>query len=172
MYAYAEESVQRYQRSLLADPHNSKPTLFAKLYRAGEEGLSPQEIVADAQAYIVAGSDTTAITLTYLIWAVCKDVDVKRKLVEEMRGLPGEYTHEDLKAAPYLNNVIHETLRLYAAVPSGLPREVSMGGSEIDGYWMPGGTTVCTQAYSLHRDPNVFPQPERYEQLRPPNHRC
>lgn len=162
MRSYAEDSVQRYRTILEADPRSSTPTLFAKLYRAGEEGMSLQEIVAEAQAYIVAGSDTTALSMTYLVWAVCKDSGVKRRLVEEMTGLPDGYTDADLKAAPYLNMVIQETLRLYAPAPSALPRIVPRGGSEIDGYWMPGGTTVCTQAYSMHRDSKVFHHPGRY----------
>ncbi|CAO2649664.1 Nn.00g070490.m01.CDS01 [Neocucurbitaria sp. VM-36] len=163
MKQYAQESVQRYERMLSVEPWNPVPTLFAKLYRAGEEGMSQQEIVAEAQAYIVAGSDTTAISLTYLVWAVCKDDKVKGKLVKEVAELPDGYTDQDLKASPYLNQVIYETLRVYAAAPSALPREVPHVGAEIDGHWMPGGTTVCTQAYSMHRDPAIFPDPNRYD---------
>ena len=159
--SYAQKSVQRYQKILEADPSNSPRTLFAKLYQAGEEGLSPQEIVAEAQAYIVAGSDTTALSLTYLVWAVCKDDAVRQRLVEEVARLPDGFSDEDLKTATYLNMVIRETLRLYAAAPSGLPRLVPASGCKIDGYWVPGGTTVCTQAYSMHRDPAIFPEPER-----------
>ena len=162
LVSYARASVQRYQKTLEADPQNAPPTLFTKVYRAGEEGMSSREIVAEAQAYIIAGSDTTAITLTYLVWAVCKDNVVRRRLVEEVEELPDAYTDEDLKAAPYLNMVIRETLRLYSAAPSALPRLVPAGGVEIDGYWIPGRTTACTQGYSLHRDPKVFRQPERY----------
>lgn len=94
---------------------------------------------------------------------MCKDEVVKRRLVEEMTVLPAGFTHEDLKAAPYLTCVIYETSRLYAAAPSGLPREVPRGGVGIDSFWMPGGTTVCTQSYSMHRNPDVFLELERYE---------
>ncbi|KAJ4373786.1 hypothetical protein N0V83_002525 [Neocucurbitaria cava] len=150
---------QRKDGILSAEPQNPKPTLFSKLYRAGEEGMSQQDIISEAQAYVVAGSDTAAISLTYPVWAVCRNNEVKRTLVNEVTRLPDGYTDNALKTAPYLNQVIYEALRVYAAAPSALLRETPLGGAEVDGYWMPGGTTVCIQAYSLHRDPNIFPGP-------------
>lgn len=161
MRAYAQECIQRYERIVAADPTNPKPTLFTKLFRAGEEGMSQLEIVQDAQTYISAGSDTTAHGLTFLVWAVCRDEEVKRRLVEEVATLSEGYKDEDLKVLPYLDQVIHEILRLYASVPAALPRDAPSGGCEIDGCWMPEGTTVCTQAYSMHRDPIVFSEPGR-----------
>jgi cytochrome P450 len=79
--------------------------------------------------------------------------------------LPDVYKDDDLKALPYLNQVIMETLRCYAAAPAGLLRDVPKTGCEIDGYWMPAGTEVMTQAYSMHRDREVYPEPERLVNL-------
>ncbi|KAF2712854.1 cytochrome protein [Pleomassaria siparia CBS 279.74] len=163
---YAIQSIQRYKNIIAADPWNPTPTLFTKLFKAGEEGLSQEEIVNSAEVYIIAGSDTTAHTLTYLIWAVCRDREVKRRLVEEVAGLEEAYTNEDLKRLLYLGQVLDETLRLFCAAPSGLPRDVPDGGCDVDGYWMPGGTTVSTQAYSMHRDTAIFPEPEKFDPLR------
>ena len=156
---YAEESLQRHKNIVEADPVNAKPTLFKNLYKAGEEGMSHKELAAEARAYIVAGSDTTAHSLTYMVWAVCKDPAIKQRLVEEVSKLPEQFTDEHLEPLPYLNNVIQETLRLYAAAPGALRRTVPQGGSEIDGYWLPGGLTITTQAWSLHRDGSVYPDP-------------
>lgn len=161
MHSYAEQSVDRYERSVLAEPDNLKPTLFTKLFNANEETMPRPEIVTNARAYIVAGSDTTAHTMTYLTWAVCRDPIIKARLVNEVAGLPDTYADEELKALPYLNQVIHEALRLYAAAPDCLPRDVPPGGTDIDGFWMPGGTEVQTQAWSMHRDPEIFPAPEQ-----------
>jgi cytochrome P450 len=158
---YPEESIQRYQRIIAANPQNPKPTLFTKLFKAEEGGMPHEDIVSNAEAYIIAGSDTTAHTLAYLVWAVCQRGDVKRRLAEEVATLPDAYVDEDMKKLPYLDHVLREALRLYAAALSGLPREVPDSGYEVDGYWIPGGTTVSTQAYSMHREPAIFPDPER-----------
>lgn len=157
---YSEESLQRHRNIVKADP-NAKPTLFHKLYEAGKEGLSPREITADARAYIIAGSDTTANSLTYLVWAVCKNAAIKQRLVEEVSKLSKDCSDEDLEKLPYLTYVIQETLRMYAAAPGALPRHVPDEGCEIDDYWTPGGLTVTTQAWSMHRNRSVFTDPER-----------
>lgn len=157
---YSAEAVARYKTNFANNPAAAKPTLFRKLFEAGEAGLSDDEIRAEAQAYIVAGSDTTATTLTYLIYSVCSHADVRQKLVKELMKLPDDYAHSDLRELPHLNNVIDETLRLYAAVPSALPRLMPVGGAHLAGYFIPGETVVSTQAWTLHRDPHVFPDPE------------
>lgn len=140
--------------------------LFKKLFEAGEDGLSDEEIRAEAQAYIVAGSDTTATTLTYLIWSVCRDMRVKQTLVSELNKLPADFDDNDLRSLPYLNAVIDETLRLYAAAPSALPRVVPHGGSTLAGYYLAQDTVVSTQAWTLHRDLTLFPNPERFDPSR------
>ncbi|GMF70871.1 unnamed protein product [Aspergillus oryzae] len=161
VFGYATESINRYKRLLAENPENPKPTVFTKLYNAGEEGLPDNEIRDDAQSFIVAGSDTTANTLTYLVWAVCRDPQIKKKLVDELAEIRDDFTDEDLRSLPYLNQVINEALRLYPAVPSALPRSVPPKGTTMGGHWIPGGSTVSTQLYSLHRDPVAYPDPEK-----------
>ncbi|KAF5649033.1 phenol 2-monooxygenase [Fusarium sp. NRRL 52700] len=163
---YSAEAVARYKNNLANNPAAAKPMLFRKLFEAGEAGLSDEEIRAEAQAYILAGSDTTATTLTYLIYSVCSHPDVRQKLVKEVTGLPDDFDHSNLRDLPYLNHVIDETLRLYAAVPSALPRVVPAGGAHLAGYFIPGDNVVSTQAWTLHRDPNVFPDPEVWDPSR------
>jgi cytochrome P450 len=85
-----------------AEPDNPKPTLFTKLFNPKEESLRRIDLVATAMGYIIAGSDTTANSLTYLTWAVCRDPSIKARLVAEVAELPDIYSDEDLKALPYL----------------------------------------------------------------------
>lgn len=161
---YAEESLERYRSLVERDPARPIPTLFTKLFRGEEEAtLSFKEILDEAQAYIVAGSETASLTMTFLVWAVCRDRAVQRRLVDELRALPDNYDDAQLQRLPYLNQVIEETLRLYAVVPSALPRLVPAGGATLAGYFLPAGATVCTQAYSLHRNEALFPDPERFD---------
>ncbi|KAK3951435.1 cytochrome P450 [Pseudoneurospora amorphoporcata] len=164
---YAEQSLQRYHKLVEADPYQVKPMLFTKVIKAGEEdNLTFDEIVDNARSYIIAGSDTTAHSLTYLFWSVCKNRKIHARLTEELRTkLPRddhEITDEHLHDLPYLNCVIEETLRLWSAAPSGLPRSVPAEGATLSGYHLPRGTTVCTQAYSLHRDEKIFKDPEQF----------
>ncbi|KAJ5600833.1 Cytochrome P450 E-class group I [Penicillium hetheringtonii] len=160
---YAHQSVQRYVNHLAENPENPKPTLFTKMFDMEKSGMSQSDIRDEAQGYIVAGSDTTAITLTYLVYSVCKNPEVQTKLVEELSQLPEPVSDRDLRDLPYLNNIITETLRLHTAVPFGLPRAVPPEGAQFNEHVLPGGVTVSTQSYSLHRDPKIFPDPERFK---------
>ncbi|XRM45595.1 hypothetical protein ABZX51_008678 [Aspergillus tubingensis] len=163
---YADESINRYKRLLDASPDNVKPTLFSKLYNGGKEGLSDAEIRDDATDLIVAGSDTTANTLTYLTWAVCKTPVIRQALVAEVATLPERFSDKDIRKLTYLNQVIDEALRLYPAVPCALPRVAPPQGATLGGHCVPGGSTVTTQLWSLHRDPVAFPEPEKFNPSR------
>jgi cytochrome P450 len=160
--SYATQSIRRYKGLLAKNAVNPKRTLFTKLFDAGNEGLPDLDITFESQGMIVAGSDTTAITLTYVVYSLCTRPRLRDKLAKEVAKLPSDFTYKDIKALPYLNQVVQETLRLYSAAPAGLPRSVPPEGAILGGYRFPGGVTVSTQAFSLHRNPDVFIDPLEY----------
>ncbi|KAI1109861.1 cytochrome P450 [Nemania sp. NC0429] len=164
---YAEESIQRHKDITDAGAADAIPTVFSKVYKAqGEDSITLQEVQDNAQTYIVAGSDTTSNTLTFLVWSVCRDPKIKSRLLKELEMLPNDFTLEDVRQLSYLDHVIDETLRRFPSAPSGMPRRVPEGGAVIGGYRIPGGYTVTTQNYSLHRDPHAFPEPEKFDPSR------
>ncbi len=127
----------------------------------GTIALSDSALGAQASALIVAGSGTTAVTLTYAVWAILSHPVARKKLEEEVAGIPEDYNDTQLEKLPYLKAVIMETLRLYGAAPGSLPRTTPEQGFQIKGFFVPAGTTVTTQAYTLHRDAAIFPEPEK-----------
>jgi cytochrome P450 len=164
MVSYAKQSLQRYQDYLDGNPKVPKQTFFTKLFKAEEdEKVSFLEIMVNAQAFIVAGSDTTARTLTYLLWSVCQRRQLRDALAEEVSSLPEGFTDQDLRELPLLNQCIEETLRLFPAAPSSLPRVVPPCGEELGGYWFPGGTIVAAQAYTMNRHAEIFPNPDEFD---------
>lgn len=151
-------------RNMKEQNHNSK-NLFAQMMAANESRektmITDTSIRLEAGNLIVAGSDTTAITLTYLIWAVLKDPALQKDIEAEVAELSPELDLDELKNAPLLNSAIEEALRLYGAAPGALPRVVPRGGTNIDGHYIPEGLVVSTQAYSMHRDAAIFPNPHQ-----------
>ncbi|KND89234.1 putative sterigmatocystin biosynthesis P450 monooxygenase [Tolypocladium ophioglossoides CBS 100239] len=163
MSRYASESLERYRGLVAASPDLVQQTLFTKVFQAEDEDkLTFDEIRNEAQSYIVAGSDTTANSLTYLTWSVCRNPGIRDALVKELRTLPEAYTESQLRDLPFLNLVIDEALRLYPAAPFVLPRSVPPGGAELAGYWLKEGDVVSAQTYSMHRDPVIFPDPDEF----------
>ncbi len=142
---------------------SSEKTIFSKMIASSEktQQLSDTIIAQEACNLTIAGTDTTAIVLTYLVWTVLRRPDIKHKLIAELEGCSGDPMGKELETMPYLNAVIDETLRLYTPVCQSLVREVPTGGTTLCGYDLPGGTTVGTQAYTFHRDPTIFQDPLR-----------
>lgn len=171
-------------------PEDDKPVVFSHQAKAmagfdssdhadgkGSNYPARLDIASDMFAHNSAAHETSGNTLGFLYYEMSRRPEVQAKLREELLTLdpplcfpqnPGPDGELDLPAPkdvdslPYLEAVIMETLRLYPSVPGGQPRRVprpcSLGGHEN----IPAGTTVQCYAYSLHRTPEVFPDPETW----------
>ncbi|KAB5578826.1 cytochrome protein [Coniochaeta sp. 2T2.1] len=156
MRKYAIDTLQNYRKQVEEDPFGVRPSLFTKMLIANdEEKLDLNEIRDDA-----------GVTLAYLVWAVAGNPDIRDKLVKELETVPQYFTHRDVIDLPYLNQVIDETLRLYAPLPGPLPRAVPKEGAQFGDYMLPGGVAVSCQAHSMNRDPVIYPDPERFDPSR------
>ncbi|KAK3324862.1 cytochrome P450 [Apodospora peruviana] len=169
--AYNQERVARYMQLVQKDAQKSRATIFTSLIKGNAIELTELELTVEVQSYITAGTDTTAVTLTYLIWAVCRDQKIRDELVRELKSVDvadeEQLTYKHVRDLPYLNCVVEEALRRYGAAPGALPRDVPDEGAFLGGHFVPGGgTVVSTQGYSLHRDPELFPDPERFNPSR------
>ncbi|KAL4939190.1 hypothetical protein BDV06DRAFT_225271 [Aspergillus oleicola] len=148
-----------------ANSDSSRNVFSGMIYAAekGDDSLTDLDVATEAGNLIVAGSDTTAVTLTYLVWAVLSRPSLKRDLEDELLALGDDYDDAKLETYPLLNAVIKETLRLYGAAPGSLPRSVPEGGATLGGYFIPEGVTVSTQSWTMHRDENNFRDPEEFD---------
>ncbi|EKG12680.1 Cytochrome P450, partial [Macrophomina phaseolina MS6] len=137
-----------------------------------ESYLSDIVLTREARSLIIAGTDTTAISLTFLVWCVLSRPQLHQNILDELReakqarstsgddGMGEELSDEQLEQLPILNAAISETLRLYGAAPGALPRIPVQGGVTIGGLYVPDSVTVSTQAWSLHRHPGLWENPE------------
>ena len=122
----------------------------------------PQDRNADARIIIVAGMDTTASTLTFLMYELCKNPSVQAKLRQEVQKVAGGRSFldvDDLNNVQYLDDVVNETLRLHPAASSGVQRETPPEGLNVNGTHIPGKTLTWMPMYTLHRSAAYFPQP-------------
>ncbi|KAF3807810.1 putative sterigmatocystin biosynthesis P450 monooxygenase [Colletotrichum gloeosporioides] len=151
---------------------DNKANIFANMLAecdANEKvDLTPQDIRIEANNFIFAGADTTSSTLTYLVWAVLRRPDLQARLEEEVAAVEESLLLEDafLEKLPLLNAVVEETLRLYTALPSNLSRVVPSKGTTLGGYFIPGGFQVETQAFTLHRNAEIWPEPLKFDETR------
>ncbi|KAI5309195.1 hypothetical protein KEM55_003830, partial [Ascosphaera atra] len=67
-------------------------------------------------------------------------------------------------ALPLLNGIIYETLRMHAPIPGIQPRVTPEKPTSLGGYDnIPPNVRVNAQAYSLHKNPEVFPNPGTFD---------
>ncbi|KIW17638.1 hypothetical protein PV08_04833 [Exophiala spinifera] len=140
-------------------------TVIGRLFKVRKEAnLSDMDIASECADHLLAGIDTTADTLMFLIWAISlpQHQQYQDKLRDEVsrisvddNGMPAP---KDLTRLPYLNAVVRETLRLYSPLPAFEPRQSPID-TIIDGYEIPAGTVVGMSPFCLHRDETVFPSP-------------
>ncbi len=104
--------------------------------------LNDWHVASYSQAMIVAGSETSATTMTILTYWLCKTPLVYEKLKQEIRSRYAsshEITSHNTTFLPYLTAVINEILRLVPPMSFGSPRVVPKGGETVDGHFVPGG---------------------------------
>jgi cytochrome P450 len=127
---------------------------------------------------LAAGHETSGITLTYLSWHLSQDLPLQDALRAELLTLSPNMLlsasstqnipcSKDLDALPLLHAVLMETLRLRAAIPGGQPRMTPYPSCTIGDFTnIPGGVRVGAQPHSLHRNADVFPDPEKWDHKR------
>lgn len=124
-------------------------------------------------AVLLAGRDTTALTLSWMFYELSRRPEIVSKLREEIQrhvGLERKPTYADLKSMRYLQHTINETLRLYPIVPynvrialkdTSLPR--GGGPDGIDPIGILQGTPVAYSTIVLQRRADIYPPPsERF----------
>lgn len=105
---------------------------------------------ADARLIIVAGSDTTATTFTYLFYQLASNPEAIKKLRDEIRPLTrGDWSEIDIRQAQYLNGCINEALRMNPPVPSGVSRLSPPEGLKVGDQWVPGHTIFYMPQYVM-----------------------
>lgn len=125
-----------------------------------EATVSFDELQAQAEVLVLAGSETTATALTGILYHLGRNEHAYKTLADEIRASFRSYeeiTGRSTEGLPYLKAVIEEGLRTYPPVPIGLPR-VSPGET-VDGYYIPSGTIVHVSSWSATHSESNFHKP-------------
>lgn len=156
---------------------NSMEKVQGEIWGAEKRDSMRLEMASEMLDELGAGHETSAVALTYLYWEMSQRPDLQRKLraelitleppinwppgVEGMCQLPAPKSIDGL---PLLHAIIMETLRLHSPIPGIQPRITPPGGCTLAGYSnIPANVRVSATAYCLHRNENVFPQPEQWK---------
>ncbi|PYI11212.1 cytochrome P450 [Aspergillus sclerotiicarbonarius CBS 121057] len=135
-------------------------------HRGEKDGLTDEELEANATIIIVAGSETTATLLSGLTYFLLQNPRAMEKVTREVRSVmqtEADITVNNATASlPYMLACIDEAFRMYPPVPSGLQRVTPTTPIEISGYQIAPKTKVAVHQSAANLSPLNFSQPEKF----------
>jgi len=137
--------------------------LVASTEQEPDERVRRRRMRDELITLLLAGHETTASTLGWTWYLVDRHPEVFDRLHAEAVTVLGDRqpTYEDLHELRYTTMVIEEVMRLYPPVWL-LPRR-AVGADEIGGYHVPPRADVMLCPYTLHRHPDFWPEPDRFD---------
>lgn len=135
---------------------------------AEEHGLTEEDIREEVDTFMFEGHDTTSAGMAWAIYQIGRHEEVQRKIHDEIDKVcseaedPDELSPEDLRKLQYLEWTIKESLRMFPSVPFFF-RRVLDDIVYADGKRIPRGTYFCVITYLLHRNPDIWPEPEKFD---------
>jgi cytochrome P450 len=157
------------RESLLKSPdvkeRDGKPDFVSRFFQIRQEDpekMSKLDIFTMCQSNIGAGSDTTAISLSAIVYNLLKHPETYKRLKEEIdeaacqEKISNPISFKEAQELPFLQAVIKEALRLHSATGLPLARVVPEGGATLAGKCFPAGATVGINSWVAHRNTNIF----------------
>ncbi|KAH8336062.1 hypothetical protein KR074_002727, partial [Drosophila pseudoananassae] len=127
-----------------------------------------KDIIDEVNTIMFEGHDTTSAGSSFALCMMGIHKDIQEKVFAEQKAIFGDNmlrdcTFADTMEMKYLERVILETLRLYPPVPL-IARRVDYDLKLASGpYTVPKGTTVIVLQYCVHRRPDIYPNPTKFD---------
>lgn len=143
-------------------------TKFMKVKEKNPDLMTPQRLATFANTNVSAGSDTTAIALRETIFRILSSEKCQEKVLLEITSIlrarsqsnGEEYTKpitwDEGQKMVYFQAVLKECLRIHPGLGQIIPRDVPKGGLVICETYIPEGTVVGCNAWTIHRDRGIF----------------
>jgi len=125
-------------------------------------GQLAESVRANLMAFVLAGSDTTANVMAWALHLLAHHPDTQDRMRGEIEEvLNGDHaTPADLPRLAFTGNVLNETLRLYP--PAFISNRTTATDTQLGPYLCPADTTIFWSSYLIHRRPDLYDEPERF----------
>jgi pentalenene oxygenase len=135
----------------------SRDTEFAR------QQLSDPECADQAMTIFFAGIETASIALSWALHSLVQDDRIRTQLYNEVdEVLSGRTaTHDDLPALQLTKRIVTETLRMRS--PVWLLSRVVATETQLGDYRLPAGKVVGCSPLMTQHDPELYPDPDRFD---------
>jgi cytochrome P450 len=163
-----ESVITRIIDTRIRAPHNEPSDLLDLLLGAGqnEQPLSGAEIRNEVMTFVVTGHESLTITLTFTLALLSQNPAAYERVIAEVDDVLGGRDPEapDVDALPWTQAVVSEVLRLYP--PAYHVNRDATQDDDISGIPVSAGDTIGISPYLLHRHPEFWSDPERFDPQR------
>ncbi|MGZ3710037.1 MAG: cytochrome P450 [Bdellovibrionota bacterium] len=127
------------------------------------EGMSDKQIRDEVVTSLIAGYETTAISLAWTWYFLSLNPELRKRMEKEVEDALGDRhpSFADLDQLTYTRRVYEESLRLYPP-PWVLPRE-PVERDVIGGYEIEAGSIVILSSFLTHRTAEYWPNPDVFD---------
>jgi len=146
------------ERRASTEPRSDVLSLLLEARYDDGEPMDDAEIRQQLLTLLIAGHETTAITLAWVLDYVLRRPAILARLTEEVRG---QSDPDAIAKLPYLGAVVDETMRI-APVVTDVPRLTRVPFELEPGLVIPPGTPLVVLIEGIHRDPAIYPDPGEY----------
>jgi cytochrome P450 family 110 len=142
--------------------HEREDILSMMLVAEFDDGskMSERELIEQLNTLLIAGHETTAITMAWAVYWLFRNPTALTRTREEIEALGPKPDPEAYTKLPYLDAVIKETLRIRPIVTEVL--RTLTGPFELMGQPIEAGTTVAPSVSLVHADPKIYPEPDAF----------
>ncbi|WP_078917655.1 cytochrome P450 [Streptomyces sp. NRRL S-813] len=125
--------------------------------------LADEDILSEITGLLAAGSETTAVTLTWLFHELGSNPDLERQLHSEVDAVLTDepLTTKALTKLPFTRSLVNESLRLYS--PAWLVTRQTTEPVRLGAVDLSAGEDIVWSPYTLHRDPGLYSDPLRFD---------
>lgn len=163
-----DQSIHAMIRERRAHPTSSRDLLSRLLLArdvetgSSADGMSDVQVRDEAATLFVAGNETTATALAWCFYLLAKNPEARARVQAEADAFgPDGPTQAEPQALAYTTRVFKEALRLYP--PILILTRRTLKPIELAGYALPIYTNLFVCPYTIHRQPELWPDPERFD---------
>ncbi|WP_115863965.1 cytochrome P450 [Halorussus litoreus] len=138
--------------------------LLSILLRAQDRGeQSDRQIRDEVMTMLLAGHDTTALTLTYSWYLLSQHPEAERRVHDEISDVLGgdRPTMADVRELDYVERVVDEAMRLYPPVYTMFREPVEP--VELGGYRIPEDAAIMLSQWAMHRSERHWDRPDEFD---------
>lgn len=127
------------------------------------ESMSESQVRDEAITILLAGHETTANALSWAFYLLTQNPEAYEKIRKEAESVlvNGTPSLEDIQKLAYTRKVVDETLRLYP--PAWVIERTAIGADQVGGYDVTPGTNISICIFNVHRNPDFWEDPTRFD---------